>query len=741
LIYCPQFHLKNTPTPKIFGVVLFFTMDSEFQGASAQGLTMQTPIKVAASSSHTPFKVSQTPSKQASKLVKVVFNLTHEPSSQTEEVWVFGTDTSLDQRQMQRTSFKDNGSTIWTTYCYSPELIEFEYRYTSKEPGFDVSVWEGNHMRKCRVPSHAAGKVELEDKWGIIPLPVPLMAEEPVATPAKTPGASGFNMSINGSGFLSPLLLEGPPVTREAMATSFEALKGLVERTKRDLKRMKEKNESLEQQVAQRALESGTLTETLAQCEQERAESTARLHSLEQFVCSVEQAWGMSRKELLMSAAPMIKDAEGRKLQQYLAAATEAQQQLRAQAQQQLADVQQQLTITVAAITEQVGLQFKQMEDELTDTRSKHRKEMQERKRLHNQLLELRGNIRVFCRVRPLNSREKDSCVSFPEEANICIEQGKGKDAKVFQFDHVFGPQSTQSEVFEETQPLITSMLDGYNVCIFAYGQTGTGKTHTMEGYGDQPGVNTRALQALFDLAKERKKLFTYDIKVSILEIYNETLVDLLVGRSGAKLEVKPHPEGGTHVPELTVVPVTCMQDVQRLMDKGKANRSVGATCMNEHSSRSHCILSVYTESRAVATGARAQGKLHLIDLAGSERVGRSGATGDRLKEAQNINQSLSALGDVVAALIAKQKHVPFRNSKLTFFLQDSLGGDSKALMFVQGVLFLISLHRQFTQFLQPLPQLMMQGRPCAPLPSQPVCATSSLVLPRSAPTLLVRLL
>ena len=314
-------------------------------------------------------------------------------------------------------------------------------------------------------------------------------------------------------------------------------------------------------QVALRAAETGTLTETLAQCEQvykplehqiyncicltipqERAESTARLHSLEQFVCSVEQAWGMGRKELLMSAAPMIKDAEGRKLQQYLAAATEAQQQLRAQAQQQLADVQQQLTATVAAITEQVGLQFKQMDDELVDTRAKHRKEMQERKRLHNQLLELRGNIRVFCRVRPLNSREKESCVTLPEEGNICIEQGRGKDSKVFQFDHVFGPGSTQSEVFEETQPLITSMLDGYNVCIFAYGQTGTGKTHTMEGYGDQPGVNTRALQALFDLAKERRKLFTYDIKVSILEIYNETLVDLLVGRNGAKLEVKPHP-------------------------------------------------------------------------------------------------------------------------------------------------------------------------------------------------------
>jgi hypothetical protein len=717
---------------------------SASQGSVGQDLTLQTPIKVAASSSHTPFRVSHTPSKQASKLVKVVFNLTYEPSSQTEEVWVYGTDTSLDQRQMQRTAFKDNGCTIWTTYCYSPELIEFEYRYTSKEPGFDMSVWESNHMRKCRVPSHAAGKVELEDKWGITPMPVPQMAEEPTATPGKTPGAAGFNMSIanssvNGSGFLSPLLLEGPPVTREAMATSFEALKGLVERTKRDLKRMKEKNESLEQQVAQRATESGTLSEALAQCEQERAESTARLHSLEQFVCSVEQAWGMSRKELLMSAAPMIKDAEGRKLQQYLAAATEAQQLLRTNTQQQLADVQQQLTLTVAAITEQVGLQFTKMDEELVDTRAKHRKEMQERKRLHNQLLELRGNIRVFCRVRPLNSREKESCVTFPEDANICIEQGRGKDSKVFQFDHVFGPHSTQSEVFEETQPLITSMLDGYNVCIFAYGQTGTGKTHTMEGYGDQPGVNTRALQALFDLAKERKKLFTYDIKVSILEIYNETLVDLLVGRNGAKLEVKPHPEGGTHVPELTVVPVSCMQDVQRLMEKGKSNRSVGATCMNEHSSRSHCILSVYTESRAVATGARAQGKLHLIDLAGSERVGRSGATGDRLKEAQNINQSLSALGDVVAALIAKQKHVPFRNSKLTFFLQDSLGGDSKALMFVQGTVPFVSCVIELTCLPQHPPPLTMLQRPCAPSPLLPVCEISSSVPPKSVLTPLGR--
>jgi hypothetical protein len=182
------------------------------------------------------------------------------------------------------------------------------------------------------------------------------------------------------------------------------------------------------------------------------------------------------------------------------------------------------------------------------------------------------------------------------------------------------------------------------------------------------------------------------------------------------------------------------MQDVQRLMDKGKANRSVGATCMNEHSSRSHCILSVYTESRAVATGARAHGKLHLIDLAGSERVGRSGATGDRLKEAQNINQSLSALGDVVAALIAKQKHVPFRNSKLTFFLQDSLGGDSKALMFVQGTVSFLSHLPDLNHLSQHPPPSTMPERPCVLSPLLLVCATLSSVQPRSALILPVRL-
>jgi hypothetical protein len=250
-----------------------------------------------------------------------------------------------------------------------------------------------------------------------------------------------------------------------------------------------------------------------------------------------------------------------------------------------------------------------------------------------------------------------------------------------------FGPESTQAEVFAETQPLVISVLDGYNVCIFAYGQTGSGKTHTMQGYGDEHGVNPRALNELFNLAKERKGAFDYDISVSLLEIYNETIRDLVEphDESGQdkKLDVKMASEGGTFVPNLSNVAVTCMDDVLAVLATGESNRSVGKTNMNEHSSRSHMILTVSAKSRNCVTGAKSFGKLHLIDLAGSERIGKSGAQGDRLKEAQNINKSLSALGDCVQSLVSKSKHVPFRNSKLTHLLQDSLGGESKALMFV----------------------------------------------------------
>jgi kinesin family protein C2/C3 len=249
----------------------------------------------------------------------------------------------------------------------------------------------------------------------------------------------------------------------------------------------------------------------------------------------------------------------------------------------------------------------------------------------------------------------------------------------------VFGPDSTQEGVFKETEGLVQSVMDGYNVCIFAYGQTGSGKTFTMEGSDESPGLYYRSLQRLFDIIKEKEGEMTFELSVSMLEIYNESIADMLQPRSKTadiKYDIR-RGEHGMMVTNLTMEPVSRYEDVVGLMHRGKSNRTTFATDMNEHSSRSHAMLSVYVTAKNHISGAVARGKLHLVDLAGSERVSKSGATGQRLKEAQNINKSLSALGDVIQARAAKRGHVPYRNSTLTYLLQDSLGGDSKTLMFV----------------------------------------------------------
>jgi len=225
--------------------------------------------------------------------------------------------------------------------------------------------------------------------------------------------------------------------------------------------------------------------------------------------------------------------------------------------------------------------------------------------------------------------------------------------------------------------------MDGYNVCIIAYGQTGSGKTYTMEGPEENPGVNFRALRELFLIKKKRAEDYVYEISVSMLEIYNESLCDLLVEKSDEnKLNIRQGKDG-IYVENLTEVEVDTEEDVIKYFHVGKKNRASGRTNMNEHSSRSHSILTVSVQGHNFTAGITYFGKLHLIDLAGSERVSRSGATGDRLKEAQAINKSLSALGNVLHSLQLKSKHIPYRDSKLTYLLQDSLGGNSKCMMFV----------------------------------------------------------
>eukprot|EP00698_Gefionella_okellyi_P019273 TRINITY_DN5888_c0_g1_i1.p1 TRINITY_DN5888_c0_g1~~TRINITY_DN5888_c0_g1_i1.p1 ORF type:complete len:5059 (-),score=1335.09 TRINITY_DN5888_c0_g1_i1:98-15274(-) len=333
-------------------------------------------------------------------------------------------------------------------------------------------------------------------------------------------------------------------------------------------------------------------------------------------------------------------------------------------------------------------------QDIMNSVNSKYGFECNERKRLYNVIQELRGNIRVFCRARPFNAkelreREPATILLFPKPTQVVLSQditarhGQGKERK-FDFDRVFTPSASQEEVFEETKPVVTSVLDGYNVCIFAYGQTGSGKTHTMEGEPPfNPGVNYRALNELFRVIKgSRARDYRYSISISVLEIYNENIRDLLDDSASKKnLEVMHHAHGNW-VPGLTIVGVTSPDQVFEIMKRGLLNRSIGVTNMNEHSSRSHCILSVYAEGHNLATGLKTYGKLHLVDLAGSERINKSGATGDRLVEAQHINKSLSALGNVISALVKRNTHVPYRDSKLTYLLQDSIGGDSKTVMF-----------------------------------------------------------
>ncbi|KMT14281.1 hypothetical protein BVRB_4g076360 [Beta vulgaris subsp. vulgaris] len=329
----------------------------------------------------------------------------------------------------------------------------------------------------------------------------------------------------------------------------------------------------------------------------------------------------------------------------------------------------------------------------LAHAASGYQKVLQENRKLYNIVQDLKGNIRVYCRVRPFLPGQANgfSTVDHIEDGNITLmnpakHNKEGK--KSFTFNKVFGPVASQAEVYADMQPLVRSCLDGYNVCIFAYGQTGSGKTFTMTGPNNLTeetyGVNYRALNDLFCLTEERKATFSYEVSVQMMEIYNEQVRDLLAtDGSNKRLEIRNSSQSGINVPDATLMAVSTTADVISLMNLGHKNRAVSSTAMNDRSSRSHSCMTVHVQGKDLTSGAALRGSMHLVDLAGSERVDKSEVTGDRLKEAQHINKSLAALGDVIASLATKNAHVPYRNSKLTQLLQDSLGGQAKTLMFV----------------------------------------------------------
>ncbi|KAK7412227.1 hypothetical protein VNO78_03677 [Psophocarpus tetragonolobus] len=332
------------------------------------------------------------------------------------------------------------------------------------------------------------------------------------------------------------------------------------------------------------------------------------------------------------------------------------------------------------------------------------------RKKLHNTILELKGNIRVFCRVRPLLPDDGpgiDMVVSYPtstEALDRGIELLQNGQKYPFTFDKVFNHEASQQDVFIEISQLVQSALDGYKVCIFAYGQTGSGKTYTMMGRPDAPdlkGLIPRSLEQIFQISQTLKDQgWTYKMQASVLEIYNETIRDLLSSNRSSGIDsirtengvpvsgkqpytIMHDVNGNTQVSDLTIKSVCSANEISDLLQQAAQSRSVGRTHMNEQSSRSHFVFTLRISGNNEKTGQHVQGVLNLIDLAGSERLSRSGATGERLKETQAINKSLSSLSDVIFALAKKQDHIPFRNSKLTYLLQPCLGGDSKTLMFV----------------------------------------------------------
>ncbi|XP_054005394.1 kinesin-like protein Klp61F [Hylaeus anthracinus] len=308
-------------------------------------------------------------------------------------------------------------------------------------------------------------------------------------------------------------------------------------------------------------------------------------------------------------------------------------------------------------------------------------------------------HIQVFVRVRPINNAEKGgkamTVVDTPCNREVIIrERSHDKFTKKFVFDRVFGPSSRQIDVYNAVvHPLVEEVLAGYNCTVFAYGQTGTGKTFTMEGVDIEPsfhwqtdtraGIIPRALSHLFDqlrLLGDQE----YSVRVTFLELYNEEVYDLLSSNTdAAKIRIYEDStkKGAVIVHGLQEVAIHNKLDVFQILQKGSEKRQTAATLLNANSSRSHTIFSItihIKENTIDGDELLKTGKLNLVDLAGSENVGRSGAIDRRAREAGSINQSLLTLGRVITALVEKTPHVPYRESKLTRLLQESLGGRTR---------------------------------------------------------------
>jgi len=617
---------------------------------------------------------------RGAKVVKVRLAMHHLPSEPAhEEIYVSGSipelgcwnveravrmekvlPVALAQKESGRRSVNRNSWHGDWEYCFTldPDAAsDFDYKYFIRNQRTNAMIWEHGPNRKMLIEriaenqSDANVTVRLNDQWN-----TPTLCRKVL---------NSYLMN----GIMSPL--------SKILGSSEDGVMAAVRRIRNELEEMRRENSTLRSMLQARSdvRPSGALSEEASLDTECKGSQNANVSAL------AVQKMNLSQLSFQGTQPDPAHDLNRAGLAHRLRHAREQTQLLQAILEQLRAEARASLDATASMIHTQSATLSQAIErcQRLRDhSMAMWRKEFHWRRKLFNQVQEITGNIRVFCRVRPVLPTENDHTVcNVLDNDKIAVRQ------KIFDFDRVFGPEHSQEQIYEDTSPLVTCALDGFNVCIFAYGQTGSGKTYTMSGSPESRGVNYRALAELFRLCEERSAAFSCHIQISMLEIYNESLRDLISGKTETRLEIKLGPDGKPYVPDLIWIPVEQLDHVWSVIEAGTRNRSQGATRMNIHSSRSHLIVSIMIEAVSRSTGDKLEGKLHLVDLAGSERVSRSEAEGDRLREAQHINKSLSALGDVFMALLAKQSHVPYRNSKLTYLLQDSLGGDSKTLMFV----------------------------------------------------------
>ncbi|CAD5217906.1 unnamed protein product [Bursaphelenchus xylophilus] len=348
------------------------------------------------------------------------------------------------------------------------------------------------------------------------------------------------------------------------------------------------------------------------------------------------------------------------------------------------------LTVFAKDFKRELNETFENLRTELAMEIPKHfvkiqkrfQEEVELRRALHNALIELRGNIRVFCRVKP---GPVGVVTLDPLDVDVISINIDGNQ-KRYLFDKIFSQEATQADVFDEVSPLVQSCLDGKNVSIFAYGHTGSGKTFTMEGPESDPGISRRVGHEIFTLLEEKSEYIECSVTASIIEIYNEKIRDLLESDqpTSQKVQIRSDAEGRAEIRGVKRTEISSVKDLHDLIQIGHKNRSTAATALNEVSSRSHALVMLTLNMTDRDSGNKWTGRLNLVDLAGSERVARSQVVGAQLNEAKFINKSLSELGNVVLALRKNSPHVPFRNCLLTRILEDSLVGDSKTLLILQ---------------------------------------------------------